>query len=539
MIVSACILLFCIAVAWATIHDIRQPALRLVEAIHAMEYGNYTPALTLTEKYPTDRKGGRNELHTVAGTFGRMAGTIASREARLAADNRLATILASSLDPRHLAAGALRETLNSTGFMGGAIYLLEPEKDKLRLVAAVAMEELPEWLPATEGIFGQALEGGASVLIHEGDAALPGRINLEGAAREPKFLGIAVLAFHGHAIGAMLLGGNAEPDADAMAFIEHAGRHLSVSLENARTHRDATGLAEELGIKNKQLELQNEMLHAQSRQLQTQSEQLQAQNEEIQARNEALRRQARELAEADRRKDEFLAMLAHELRNPLAAISNANLVLERGVVNPEKTARMRSMVTRQVRHLSRMVNDLLDVSRITWGKVELRKEVASLNQLVRSAVDASRGFIENMQHEFTVSLLPEDARVEADPTRMEQMICNLLFNAAKYTDPHGRICLTVEREGDWATIRVRDSGIGIAPEMLSHVFELFAQAESGPDRAKGGLGIGLTMVRGLAEMHGGKVEAHSAGIGQGSEFVIHLPILNAAGLSGGVAEGAA
>ena len=239
---------------------------------------------------------------------------------------------------------------------------------------------------------------------------------------------------------------------------------------------------------------------------------------------EELRRRAEELVAADRRKDQFLAMLAHELRNPLAPIRNAvELMRQIETVDPS-FQHSREMVERQVKHLARLVDDLLDVSRITQGSIRLRKETVHLATILERAVDAVRPLIESRGHELTVQLPLRPVRLEADPTRLEQVVSNLLNNAAKYTMPGGHIWLIAEAVDSEAVIRVRDTGIGVPPDILGRVFEPFVQSDGSLARSEGGLGIGLTLVRSLVEMHGGSVEAHSPGLGQGSEFVIRLPV---------------
>jgi PAS domain S-box-containing protein len=229
------------------------------------------------------------------------------------------------------------------------------------------------------------------------------------------------------------------------------------------------------------------------------------------------------LKETDRRKDEFLAMLAHELRNPLAPIRNAVQIFRgKGLPVPELQWAT-EVIDRQVHQMTRLVDDLLDVSRITRGKVELRKELVDLGTVVSNAVEASRPLIEKWGHELTVTIPPQPIRLEADPTRLAQVFLNLLNNAAKYTDPGGRIGLSAERLDDHVAVRVKDNGIGIPIEMLPRVFDLFAQVDRTVERSEGGLGIGLTLVQRLVQMHGGTVEAHSDGPGQGSEFVVRLP----------------
>ncbi len=235
-----------------------------------------------------------------------------------------------------------------------------------------------------------------------------------------------------------------------------------------------------------------------------------------------LRRHAEQLADADRRKDEFLAMLAHELRNPLAPLGTSLELLGSAGAGRE---RFLDMAKRQVKHLVRLVDDLLDVSRITRGKITLRKEPVLLADVVARAVELARPLVDARGHALTVSLPPEPVRVEADAVRLTQVFANLLGNAAKYTPPRGSIWLTAECVGDEVAVRVRDTGVGLPPELLPHIFDLFVQGDASLDRTRGGLGIGLTLVRALVELHGGRVEARSAGLEKGSEFVAWLPAL--------------
>jgi signal transduction histidine kinase len=238
-----------------------------------------------------------------------------------------------------------------------------------------------------------------------------------------------------------------------------------------------------------------------------------------------LRVRVRDLAEADRRKDEFLAMLAHELRNPLAPVRNGLQVLRvRRNADPE-VDRLAEMMSRQVGQMVRLVDDLLDVSRITKGKVTLRREPVDLTAVVNQAVEAVRPLLDARRHELTVATPPEPIRLDADPSRLAQVIGNLLNNAVKYTDEGGRIWLDTHRERDQAVISVRDTGVGISAEMLPRVFDLFTQIDPTLDRSQGGLGVGLTLVRSLVELHGGTVYASSPGPGRGSEFVVRIPAL--------------
>jgi len=238
-----------------------------------------------------------------------------------------------------------------------------------------------------------------------------------------------------------------------------------------------------------------------------------------------LHKRVAELDETGHRKDEFLAMLAHELRNPLAAINTAMQLSTMSGIQEQINWSM-EVINRQVKHLTRLIDDLLDVSRITRGKVELRKEKIDAYPVINGALEAIRPLIKQRNHELIVSL-QAGLRLDADPTRLEQILVNLLANAAKYTESGGTIWFTAGHEGNDIVIKVRDTGIGIPPEKLPQMFELFAQGDRSLARSEGGLGIGLTLVRSLAEMHGGSVTATSEGPGKGSEFMVRLPAVAA------------
>jgi signal transduction histidine kinase/ActR/RegA family two-component response regulator len=232
-----------------------------------------------------------------------------------------------------------------------------------------------------------------------------------------------------------------------------------------------------------------------------------------------------ELRAANRQKDQFLAMLAHELRNPLAPIMTAAQLLKVGSLEPRSVANASEIIVRQATHMTDLVNDLLDVSRVTRGLVTLEKEELDLNVIVSAAVEQVRPLIDARRHSLTLQLSGRSAHVIGDRTRLVQVISNILNNAAKYTAPGGRITLAVTVDEERVHVAVRDNGVGIAPDILPYIFDLFTQAERTPDRSQGGLGIGLALVKSLATLHGGTVSAKSEGLGQGSEFCICLPRL--------------
>jgi PAS domain S-box-containing protein len=234
-----------------------------------------------------------------------------------------------------------------------------------------------------------------------------------------------------------------------------------------------------------------------------------------------------ELRAANRQKDQFLAMLAHELRNPLAPIMTAAQLLKVGRLDPRSVANASEIIARQAAHMTDLVNDLLDVSRVTRGLVTLEKEELDLNVIVSAAVEQVRPLIDARRHSLTLQLSGRSAHVIGDRTRLVQVISNILNNAAKYTAPGGRLTLSVSVDEKHVHVGVRDNGVGIAPDILPYIFDLFTQAERTPDRSQGGLGIGLALVKSLVALHGGTVQANSEGLGQGSEFCICLPRLTA------------
>ena len=237
-----------------------------------------------------------------------------------------------------------------------------------------------------------------------------------------------------------------------------------------------------------------------------------------------MKRREEILKQADRNKNEFLATLSHELRNPLAPLRNVVGVLEVHNVTDPVLLQVREIISRQVQQMVRLVDDLLDVSRIAQGKVELRKERLDLCALTTQATQTVEPVLAGRQQQFHREGDGQPLWVEGDPARLTQVLVNLLTNAAKYTDPGGQVWLKVGRDGDRAVLRVRDSGVGIDAEMLPHIFELFTQAEWSKERSQGGLGVGLALVRRLVELHHGTITAHSPGRNQGSEFVLQLPL---------------
>jgi PAS domain S-box-containing protein len=239
---------------------------------------------------------------------------------------------------------------------------------------------------------------------------------------------------------------------------------------------------------------------------------------------ELLRQNEEALREADRRKDEFLALLAHELRNPLAPIRYALAANKKSGRTMEQLRRSEEIIERQVAHMSRLLDDLLDVSRVTRDSLELKKVPTELTSVVGAAIETARPTMDAKRHTLSVDLPKQALRLEADPVRLAQIFSNLLINAAKYTDPGGHIQLQASRDGTDVVVSIRDNGIGISADMMPRIFTMYSQAQGALVRSEGGLGIGLALVHGLVSLHGGHIDARSDGAGKGSEFIVRLPI---------------
>ena len=307
---------------------------------------------------------------------------------------------------------------------------------------------------------------------------------------------------------------------------------VSVLVELHLQRRELQTLNRSLEEANRRLELANTNLQEEkTRELESLNQTLKRANTDLEHTNRVLQSEVSEraraetaLKEADRHKDEFLAVLAHELRNPLAPIRNAVEIMRRSALTDPQLAWSRDVIERQVKHLTRLVDDLLDVSRITRGNINLSREPVAVTTIVARAIETIQPLIAEQRHELTIDVPEQTLEVEGDLTRLTQVLGNLLNNAAKYTDPGGSIAVSAGRVGTDVEIRVRDNGIGIPPELLPRLFQLFTQVDGAAHRAQGGLGIGLALVRQLIQMHGGSVTAYSQGPGHGSEFLIRLPL---------------
>ncbi|MEO6624557.1 MAG: response regulator [Burkholderiaceae bacterium] len=297
---------------------------------------------------------------------------------------------------------------------------------------------------------------------------------------------------------------------------------------NATVLRSKVAVFAELYRKSRAIEAANRSLYAEISERRDVEARLRELNETLDRRvverTEALQASEARLRDASRRKDEFLATLGHELRNPMAPIRNAAQILRLKIAQAPDLLRSVEVIERQVRAMSRMLDDLMDVNRINQGKFELRRERAALDVILHDAIEATRGLIDEFDHQLTLDIPSHGLLIDGDPARLSQAFVNLLNNAAKYTDKRGRIGVTVKTHKSEVLVSIVDSGIGIAAERLENVFEMFSQVEEAVSRSRGGLGIGLALTRRLIELHGGSVRAHSAGLGCGSRLEVSLPL---------------
>jgi len=391
--------------------------------------------------------------------------------------HEMSTRMSNTLELQPILDEALRTTTAIQGTDLGLIYFCEGDEGRLRIVASLGFDaemlEQVQRAPVGAGACVKAVEGAQRVVI-------------EDVERDP--------AFAGHREVARRAGFRA---VHSTPLVTRSGRVIGVlSTHFRKPYRPTERQIELVDLCARQAVdfIENARLYTQ-------------------------------LRDADRQKDEFMAILAHELRNPLAPVRNALEILRRDQDNPASVSQTRAMMERQIEQMVRLVDDLMDASRISRNRLVLRKEQVELSTVIQRAIELSRPQIEGAGHALEVHLPAQRVFLDADPTRLAQVFSNLLNNAAKFTPPGGHLEVRAEREGSSLRIGVRDDGAGIPPDMLSNVFEMFTQVDRSIERSQGGLGIGLSLARSIVGLHGGTLEAHSEGLGRGSEFVVHLPVL--------------
>lgn len=555
-------LLFFVVFGWLITQSIRRPTRVLVDIATSLQRGDWKPALALaqadadaagapsasgaladgTPARDTSARLRSNELAQIGRAFGAAAAALDRRAQRLAADRNVAGATAASLDQAELAQQVLAGVVAHLGAELGVVYVFDGDDETtapLKPVASYGLAPSTAALITAEGLPAQAARDRKPVRVRDipRDSAFQVRLGYDAAP--PRDVLAVPVCFQRRALGVLLVASLHAFDDDALDFAGAAADQFGVGLNNALAHEQVQRLLAELAEKTRQIQAQNEELQAQNEEIQAQSEEVQAQNEELQAQGEEiraqheqllehaarLREQSQQLAESDRRKNEFLGLLAHELRNPMAGISNSIFVLSRPDLSPEQADSARAVIHRQARQLNRLIDDLLDITRVSHGKISLKPERLDLVQLLRETLDDHRPAFDSAQVALHVDLPTAPVEVEVDRVRMCQVVGNLLDNALKFSDRDGsvRVRLSVAG-GGLAQLSVADTGVGIDAAAFSRLFEPFSQGDPSIARRSGGLGLGLALVKALVEMHGGAVQAFSDGAGKGARFVVSLPL---------------
>lgn len=549
--ISFLALLAFLAVAALTARSIRRPARDLVSVAEALQAGNYHPALKWAS-HSAHGNGSASEMTSIARAFGSAASALEHRERRLRADAKIAAATSSSLDKAKVGEAVLAPIAEHVQAEIAALYWAT--EDSMVPIAQRALNGAARPVPAGEGVLGYAASQRQPIVIRDIPADTPFAVRVGYDAAPPRSIAVVPIYFQEELLGVMVLASLRDFDQEAMTFLAAVSQQLAVGFRNVRSHEEIEQLvielresneqiqaqSEELQAQNEEIQAQNEEISAQQEELQAQNEELQAQNEEIHNQNAEIRTRSAELEElsgrlitqtrllesADERKNEFLAMLAHELRNPMAALTTSLELLDRSESGSSRAAKAREAIARQMSQLVRLIDDLLDITRISQGKIHVQRTRVDLAQIVRAcASDQMPAFdADGIVLETEIPTYP--VWVDGDSSRLHQVVNNLLHNAMKFTDEGRRVWLRLETTDDGVVVvEVGDEGIGIEPSMLPHLFEPFRQGANGSSRANTGLGLGLTLVKTLVELHNGEVQAHSDGPGKGARFTVRLPVV--------------
>lgn len=523
-----------LVVAWVTSSSIRTPTRQLLDIAERMQRGEWDAAHQLAGRFTSavaDPSTHRNELLRIASGFGIATVALEQRDQRLQSTNAVAAATASSLDRHEVASAVLQAVCEHLGAEIGAVYVRDHSDDSLRPVATRALpDDLPTLRPH-EGIPGEAAASGRTVTVREIPADTPFQVRVGFDSLRPRTIVAVPFAFDRKNLGVLLVASVRDISPADVRFLEAAANQLGVGVANVRAYETVQQLLaeveqqrEQIAEQLEQLQGQHEELQVQHEEIQAQGEELQAQSEEIQSQNEELQAQASSLIEADEQKNRFLGLLAHELRNPMAAISNSLFLLAKADGDHSISTRARSIIERQTKQLTRLVDDLLDITRIASGKLHIERSHIDLASIVRDCVDDHRATAEAQGITLDCVLPETTLPVHGDSARLRQVVGNLVDNAIKFCAADGniRVWCYMNRENE-VVLSVSDDGIGIDPSLQAQLFKPFMQADPTRTRSRGGLGLGLSLVRAYVTLHGGSVTLHSAGTGKGCEFVVVLP----------------
>lgn len=526
------LMIMCLAIAALTARSVARPARTLVRVAGALERGEWAEARARVPSPRALRAGTaagsvvRSEMRRLANAMAFTAESLEARDRRLRADRRVAAATASTLDRSALASRVLRAVTEHVNAEVGVVYWHEAETGTLKPIATHALSGQTPPLRMGDGIPGQAAAERRTRVIRDIPADSTFEVKLGFDKLPPRSMVAEPILFGDTVLGVLVVGSLRNFDEPALQFLAAAAGQLGIGLWNVNAYERVQQLLAELQAKSEQIQAQYQEIQAQNEEIQAQHEEIQAQNEELTQQSEELRAHVAQLAEADARKNHFLGVLAHELRNPMAPIMNSLVLLKRAAPGSETASRALRVMERQTKQLIRLIDDLLDITRISEGKIRIQREPVDLAAMVRAcADDQQQGFVEQ-GITLEVAVPEEPVWVDGDPTRIYQVIGNLLSNALKFTNRGGHVRVTAAADATTseAVLRVRDDGIGMDPSLLPQLFQPFVQAPSGLARTNGGLGLGLALVKALINLHGGRVEARSDGLGKGSEFLVHLPL---------------
>lgn len=533
-------------VAWLVTVSIRQPMRELVSSSESMRRGNIDP--DLLHRANARAHNSRDEFTRLEATLADAAHAIAQRERQLGASRSVASASAASLSANQIAEPILQIVADHIGAEIGVVYHNGDDELQLVPLATRGLAKEVATAHASDGLLGQAIRNRKPVFVSDipSDSGFEIRVGYDSSP--PRSIAVLPLVVRDEVFGAMVLSSLREFSPDCERFLETSARQLASGLQNVRLYSTVQNLLEDLRERNETIQAQHELVRAQNEELQAQAEEIQVQNEELHAQSdeirtqndelfgqaEALRAQTEDLAIRDRRKSEFLGILAHELRNPMAAISNNLHILQQMGGQTSVEVRARAAMERQVHQLSRLMDDLLDVTRISHGKIVLRRETIDLVSILEDCIEDQRLAAAHSHIGLTLSTPAVPVLVYGDHSRIVQMLCNLIDNAVRASPVNGevQVSLQLSPEDGHAVVRVRDHGHGIDPDLLPLLFQPFVQAARDVRHGQnGGLGLGLVLVRTLAQMHGGSATAFSEGPDQGAEFTVRLPLSSATSTS--------
>ncbi|HWI15987.1 MAG TPA: ATP-binding protein [Burkholderiales bacterium] len=542
---SAAALLLSLLVMYLTTQSIRRPTRELLKVARALTTGDLQPALgwAPARRAGEDAPQPRSEMLQLAHAFGAAAVALQRREQGLRAHRDVATAVASALDRNKIASGALSIIVEHVGADAAVLYWRDTGSGDLVPLASHGIGERARRLRRDEGIPGEAARSGLTV-VRRGLSDKTALQSVLGPDAPASRAAAAIpIVFGSELLGVMLVASLEDVDEEGLSFLTAVAPEVGVGLKNAQAYEDIRLLLEQVQEKNERIEQQNEELQAQNEEIQgqheeiqAQSEEIQAQSEELQAQNEQLREQADELtaraamlSEADERKNEFLGFLAHELRNPTSAIANGLFILGRVEPGSATAINAQAIMQRQTRQLTRLIDDLLDTTRISRGKIQLDRQAVNFIDVVRETAADYEAAMQVRKLTYEMRLPDDDVWVHGDRTRLSQIIGNLLSNAIKFSEDGTRVSVEawLDRHGGMVELRVADEGCGIEPALLPQLFTPFTQGTTSLARTRGGLGLGLALVKSLVELHDGTVQAHSDGAGRGAVFVVRLPLSEA------------